>query len=199
MPHTRPAVDRTLLLIDNYDSFTFNLVQAFRVLGVQVVVVMNDACRVDALARYQPDYLVISPGPGDPSGAGVSMAAIRHFAGRIPILGVCLGHQCIAEVHGGRVIRSEAPTHGKASAVLHQRQGIFEDLPSPVDCGRYHSLLVDRATLPDCLEVTAWTESGEIMALSHRALPIEGVQFHPESVLTPHGNTLLRNFLEVYR
>lgn len=188
-----------LLLIDNYDSFTWNLVQYFAELGAEVVVRRNDALTLADIDALQPAQLVISPGPCSPNEAGISLAAIAHCAGRMPILGVCLGHQAIAQVFGARVVRAEAVMHGKTSPIHHAGSGIFHALPSPFAATRYHSLIVDRASLPAELEETAWTErAGQrdyVMGLRHRQLPIEGVQFHPESILTEHGHQLLRNFL----
>jgi anthranilate synthase/aminodeoxychorismate synthase-like glutamine amidotransferase len=184
-----------LLLIDNYDSFTYNLVQAFLVLGAEVVVHRNDALSVAEAERIAPTHLCISPGPGTPRQAGVSMAMIAHFAGRIPVLGVCLGHQSITEVFGGQVVRAPRLMHGKTSVITHDGRGVFAGVPSPCEVGRYHSLIAEAATLPGVLEVTARTEQDEIMALRHRELMVEGVQFHPESVLTPDGPAMLGNFL----
>ena len=185
-----------LLLIDNYDSFTYNLVQAFLVLGADVIVHRNDALSVADAERLAPSHLCISPGPGTPRQAGVSMAMITHFAGRIPVLGVCLGHQSITEVFGGEVVRAPRLMHGKTSLISHDGRGVFAGIPSPCEVGRYHSLIARPETLPAVLEVTARTEQAEIMALRHRELVVEGVQFHPESVLTPAGPAMLRNFLE---
>ena len=185
-----------LLLIDNYDSFTYNLVQAFLVLGADVTVHRNDALSVADAERLAPSHLCISPGPGTPRQAGVSMAMITHFAGRIPVLGVCLGHQSITEVFGGEVVRAPRLMHGKTSLITHDGRGVFAGIPSPCEVGRYHSLIARPETLPAVLEVTARTEQAEIMALRHRELVVEGVQFHPESVLTPAGPAMLRNFLE---
>lgn len=189
-----------LLLIDNYDSFTWNLVQYFGELGAEVRVVRNDALTLADIERLQPTQLVISPGPCSPNEAGISLAAIQHFAGRLPILGVCLGHQAIAQVFGAHVVRAPQVMHGKTSPIHHANVGVFRGLPSPFAATRYHSLLVDRASLPAELEETAWTERNGtrdyLMGLRHRTLPIEGVQFHPESILTEHGHWLLRNFLE---
>jgi anthranilate synthase component 2/para-aminobenzoate synthetase component 2 len=184
-----------LLLIDNYDSFTYNLVQACLVLGAEVIVHRNDAIGVEEAERIAPTHLCISPGPGTPRQAGVSMAMIGHFAGRIPVLGVCLGHQSIAEVFGGHVVRAPRLMHGKTSTITHDGRGVFAGVASPCEVGRYHSLIADPATLPPVLEVTARTERGEIMGLRHRELQVEGVQFHPESVLTPDGPAMLQNFL----
>ena len=184
-----------LLLIDNYDSFTYNLVQAFLLLGAEVEVFRNDAITtVDALAR-RPSHVVISPGPGTPRDAGVSMDMVRAFAGRVPILGVCLGHQSLVEVFGGQVVRAGRLMHGKTSPVVHDGRGVFAGLPQPLQAGRYHSLIAEPASMPDELEVSARTAEGEIMGVRHRRLAIEGVQFHPESVLTPDGPALMHNFL----
>ena len=185
-----------LLMIDNYDSFTYNLVQYFGELGANVRVYRNDAIGVDQIEALAPDQLVISPGPCTPAEAGVSVDAIRRFAGRIPVLGVCLGHQAIGAAFGGRIVHAKRLMHGKVSPFHHLGEGVFRGLPEPVTCTRYHSLAVERDSLPECLEVTAWTEDGEIMGLRHRELAVEGVQFHPESILTEHGHALLRNFLE---
>ncbi len=189
-----------LLMIDNYDSFTYNLVQYFGELGEQVHVIRNDQLDVDAIAALQPARIVISPGPCTPNEAGVSLQVIERLGARIPILGVCLGHQGIGQAFGGRVIRASRIMHGKTSPVHHRGKGVFAGLPSPFEATRYHSLVVEQGSLPDCLEVTAWTENAdgsmeEIMGLRHRELPIEGVQFHPESILTQHGHALLANFL----
>jgi anthranilate synthase/aminodeoxychorismate synthase-like glutamine amidotransferase len=184
-----------LLLIDNYDSFTYNLVQAFLVLGAEVSVYRNDALTpVEALA-LAPTHLCISPGPGTPYDAGVSMDMIRAFAGRVPVLGVCLGHQSIVEVFGGKVVRAARLMHGKTSQVHHDGRTVFSDLPQPCEVGRYHSLIAAPASLPEVLQVSARTAEGEVMAVRHRALTVEGVQFHPESILTPEGPKLLGNFL----
>jgi anthranilate synthase component 2 len=190
-----------LLMIDNYDSFTYNVVQYLGELGAEVVVVRNDEIAVGEIEAMAPERIVISPGPCTPNEAGISMEVIRRYAGRLPILGICLGHQSIGQVFGGEVVRARRVMHGKTSAIHHRGEGVFRGLSEPFEATRYHSLVVDRAGLPDCLEVTAWTrsESGEvdeIMGLRHRALAVEGVQFHPESILTDHGHDLLRNFLE---
>jgi len=185
-----------LLLIDNYDSFTYNLVQAFLVLGAQVSVYRNDTLTPQAAQALAPSHLCISPGPGTPYDAGVSMDMIRAFAGRIPVLGVCLGHQSIVEVFGGKVVRAERLMHGKTSLVQHDERTLFAGLPQPCEVGRYHSLIASPASLPAQLEVSARTAEGEIMAVRHRTLSVEGVQFHPESILTPQGPTLLSNFLK---
>jgi anthranilate synthase/aminodeoxychorismate synthase-like glutamine amidotransferase len=185
-----------LLLIDNDDSFTYNLVQAFLVLGADVHVYRNDAMTVDEALAFAPSHLCISPGPGTPYDAGVSMDMIRAFAGRLPVLGVCLGHQSIVEVFGGKVVRAGRLMHGKTSVIQHDGHTLFAGLPQPCEVGRYHSLIAAPETLPPELEVSARTAQGEIMAVRHRALMVEGVQFHPESILTPDGPALLRNFLE---
>ena len=185
-----------LLMIDNYDSFTYNLVQYFGELGQDVKVFRNDAISLAEIAAFDPDYLVISPGPCAPAQAGVSLAAIREFAGKIPLLGVCLGHQAIGEAFGGRIVHAKQLMHGKVSPVHHGDFGVFRGLPNPVTCTRYHSLAIERASLPSGLQVTAWTDDGEIMGVRHRALAVEGVQFHPESILTEHGHDMLKNFLE---
>ena len=188
-------------MIDNYDSFTFNLVQYLQELGAEVRVERNDALAVDAIERLAPQAIVISPGPCTPNEAGVSMAVIERMGRTTPILGVCLGHQSIGQVYGGDVIRAGRIMHGKTSRIRHQGKGVFTGLPDGYEATRYHSLVVDKRSLPDCLEVTAWTENDdgsmeEIMGLRHREFPVEGVQFHPESILTEHGHALLRNFLE---
>jgi anthranilate synthase component 2 len=186
-----------ILVIDNYDSFTYNLVQYLRELGEEVVVYRNDKITLAEIEALKPLRLVISPGPCTPNEAGVSVDAIRHFAGKLPILGVCLGHQSIGQAFGGRIVRAERLMHGKTSPVFHDNRELFDGLPNPFDATRYHSLLVDRSSFPDCLEITAWTEEGEIMGLRHRELPVWGVQFHPESILTVTGLDMLRNFLEM--
>ena len=186
-----------LLMIDNYDSFTYNIVQYFGQLGEDVQVHRNDKIGLAEIEALQPDRLVISPGPCSPEEAGISVAAIRHFAARIPILGVCLGHQAIGAAFGGNVIRSVSLMHGKTSPIHHDDRELFAGLPNPFMATRYHSLIVDRPTLPECLEVTAWVENGEIMGMRHRELPLWGVQFHPESILTEGGMDLLRNFLAI--
>jgi len=184
-----------LLLVDNYDSFTFNLVQYLGELGAAVEVHRNDQIDVDGIRARHPDGVVLSPGPCTPDQAGVTLPAIRALAGEVPILGVCLGHQAIGQAFGGRVVRNARIVHGKASPVRHRGRGLFAGLPSPFAAGRYHSLVVDRGTLPRELSITAWTEEGEIMGLRHRRLPVEGVQFHPESILTDGGKRLLANWL----
>jgi anthranilate synthase/aminodeoxychorismate synthase-like glutamine amidotransferase len=184
-----------LVLVDNYDSFTFNLVQYLGELGADVRVFRNDAIDVAGIRRLRPAALVVSPGPCTPDEAGVSLAAIRELAGSLPILGVCLGHQAIGQAFGGTVVRNQRIVHGKASPVHHRGDGIYSGLPSPFDAGRYHSLVVERSTLPRMLRITSWTREGEVMGLRHRTLDVEGVQFHPESVLTGHGKALLGNWL----
>ncbi len=187
-----------LLMIDNYDSFTYNLVQYFGELGQDVQVYRNDEITLEQIEALKPQYLVISPGPCSPREAGISVAAIQHFAGKLPIMGVCLGHQSIGEAFGGKIIHAKTLMHGKVSPVEHSDQGMFKGLPSPFNVTRYHSLAIERESLPDCLEVTAWTEDGEIMGVRHKTLPIEGVQFHPESILTEHGHAMLDNFLKEF-
>lgn len=184
-----------VLVIDNYDSFTYNLVQYLGELGEEVMVVRNDAMTVDEIAALKPARIVISPGPCTPKEAGVSIEAIKRLAGAVPILGVCLGHQSIGEAFGGEVVRAERLMHGKTSQIKHDGKTVFRGLPNPFEATRYHSLIVKRETLPACLEVSAETAEGEIMGLRHRTLPVEGVQFHPESILTRPGKDLLRNFL----
>lgn len=189
-----------LLMIDNYDSFTYNLVQYFGELGVEVHTVRNDAIEPADVESIGPSHIVISPGPCTPNEAGVSMAVIERYAGRIPILGVCLGHQCIGQVFGGKVIHAREIMHGKTSPIHHRGQGVFSGLPQPMQATRYHSLVLEHASLPRELEITAWTERpdgsfDEIMGVRHKSLPVEGVQFHPESILTPQGHALLENFL----
>jgi anthranilate synthase/aminodeoxychorismate synthase-like glutamine amidotransferase len=186
-----------LLLVDNYDSFTYNLVQAFRILGAEVLVHRNDRISVDEARQLAPTHLCISPGPGQPRDAGVSMSMIEAFAGQVPVLGVCLGHQAMVEVFGGKVVRAGRLMHGKTSPVTHDAHGVFAGLPQPCEVGRYHSLIAKPETLPDTLEVSARTPEGEIMAVRHRRFTVEGVQFHPESVLTPEGPRLLENFLRL--
>jgi len=188
-----------LLMIDNYDSFTYNLVQYFGELGETVEVFRNDKITVSEIAARHPDRLVISPGPCSPDEAGVSVAAIRELAGKLPILGVCLGHQALGQAFGGRIVRADRLMHGKTSPVHHDGRELFRGLANPFEAIRYHSLLIERATLPACLEITAWTAEGEIMGVRHRELPLWGVQFHPESILTVEGKPLLRNFLEMTR
>ena len=189
-----------LLMIDNYDSFTYNIVQYFGELGAEVAVFRNDEITVAdieaRLAAGQLDRLVVSPGPCSPAEAGISVAAIQHFAGKLPILGVCLGHQSIGAAFGGTIVRAQELMHGKTSVITTTQKGVFAGLPEKFTVNRYHSLAIERATCPDVLEVTAWTEDGEIMGVRHKTLPIEGVQFHPESILTEHGHAMLKNFLE---
>lgn len=190
-----------LLMIDNYDSFTYNVVQYLAELGADVQVYRNDEIDVEGVKALQPERIVISPGPCTPNEAGASMAIIEHFAGRLPLLGICLGHQSLGQVFGGQVVRAREVMHGKVSPMHHRGEGVFAGLPSPFVATRYHSLVVDRATLPDCFEITAWTEDSdgaidEIMGLRHRETGAEGVQFHPESVLSEHGHALLKNFLD---
>jgi len=184
-----------VLLIDNYDSFVYNLVQYLGELGAEPLVFRNDAVSVEEIAQRAPSHIIISPGPCTPLEAGVSNETIRQLGGRVPILGVCLGHQAIGHVCGGRVIRAKRPMHGKTSLIHHDGRRVFAGLPSPLTATRYHSLIIERETLPDCLEITAETEGGEIMGVRHRDLPVEGVQFHPEAILTEHGHQMLRNFL----
>jgi anthranilate synthase component II len=185
-----------LLMIDNYDSFTYNLVQYLGELGQEVKVVRNDEMSVDQIEALGAERIVLSPGPCTPNEAGVSLEVIKRFAGRTPILGVCLGHQAIGQAFGGRVVHARQLMHGKVSLIHHEGKGVFGGLPTPYEATRYHSLAIERATCPKDLEVTAWTDDGEIMGLRHRSLPVEGVQFHPESILTQHGHALLRNFLQ---
>jgi anthranilate synthase component 2 len=185
-----------LLMIDNYDSFTYNLVQYFGELGEDVQVFRNDAITLKEIAAMAPDRLVISPGPCSPKEAGISVDVIKEFAGRIPLLGVCLGHQSIGYAFGGEIIHAQKPMHGKLSPVHHTNMGVFAGLPNPFTATRYHSLAIRRDTLPDCLEVTAWTDDGEIMGVRHKTLAVQGVQFHPESIMTEHGHALLNNFLK---
>ena len=185
-----------LLMIDNYDSFTYNLVQYFGELGAEVEVFRNDEITVADIAARQPDRLVVSPGPCSPAEAGISVEAIRHFAGKLPVLGVCLGHQAIGAALGGRVIRARQLMHGKTSEITTTREGVFARLPDRFTVNRYHSLAIERESCPAALKVTAWTDDGEIMGVRHRELPVQGVQFHPESILTEHGHALLKNFLE---
>jgi anthranilate synthase component 2 len=189
-----------LLMIDNYDSFTYNLVQYLGELGQDVRVVRNDALTLGEIEALKPSRIVISPGPGTPDDAGVSLALLRELGGKVPIFGVCLGHQALGQASGGKVVRAREIMHGKTSLIHHKNVGVFAGLPNPFEATRYHSLVVEKSTLPDCLEVTAWTQNAqgeidEIMGLRHRDLAIEGVQFHPESILTQHGHDLLRNFL----
>ena len=185
-----------LLMIDNYDSFTYNLVQYFGELGEDVQVHRNDEITLDEIAALAPQRIVISPGPCTPNEAGVSVPLINEFAGKIPILGVCLGHQSIGQAFGGRIVRAGRVMHGKNSAISHSNDGVFNGLPTPLSATRYHSLVIERDSLPDCLEVTAESEDGEIMGVKHKTLPVEGVQFHPEALLTEHGHRMLKNFLD---
>jgi anthranilate synthase/aminodeoxychorismate synthase-like glutamine amidotransferase len=184
-----------LFVIDNYDSFTFNLVQYLGELGAEMIVRRNDKVTVAEIEAARPAHILISPGPGTPTEAGITLAAVEYFAGRVPILGVCLGHQAIGQAFGGRVVRAPAPVHGKPAEIAHDGRTIFRDLASPFQAGRYHSLVIARDSVPDCLEVSAQTDDGLVMGLRHRTLPVEGVQFHPESILTPAGKRLLANFL----
>ena len=185
-----------LLMIDNYDSFTYNLDQYFGELGEEVRVFRNDAIALGEVARLNPARIVISPGPGTPTQAGISLALIREFAGKIPLLGVCLGHQAVGEAFGGTVVHAKRLMHGKVSPVRHDNAGVFRGLPNPLSCTRYHSLAVERASLPECLEISAWADDGEIMGLRHKTFDVESVQFHPESILSERGHALLKNFLE---
>lgn len=190
-----------LFMLDNYDSFTYNLVQYLGELGAQVKVSRNDQMSVAEVAELKPDRIVISPGPCTPNEAGISVPLIQHFAGKVPVLGVCLGHQSIGQAFGGRIVRAGRVMHGKLSPVHHRQQGVFNGLPDCFDATRYHSLVIDKESLPDCFEMTAWTENSdgsveEIMGVRHKALDVEGVQFHPESILSEHGHQLLKNFLE---
>ncbi|MEB7455860.1 aminodeoxychorismate/anthranilate synthase component II [Lysinibacillus sphaericus] len=187
-----------ILMIDNYDSFIYNIVQYLGEVGHEIIVKRNDVLTIEDIEQLAPDMIVISPGPCSPNEAGESLNIIRYFAGNIPILGVCLGHQAIAQVFGGQVIRAERLMHGKTSPVLHAEVGLHKAMPNPFQATRYHSLIVEKETLPTCLEVTAWTEEGEIMGLRHKDYPIEGVQYHPESIMTEQGKKLLRQFIEMY-
>ncbi|GBL45842.1 anthranilate synthase, amidotransferase component [Sulfuriferula multivorans] len=187
-----------LLMIDNYDSFTYNLVQYFGELGEDVRVFRNDEIDLAAIAALQPDHIVISPGPCTPNEAGVSVPLIKAFAGKTPLLGVCLGHQSIGQAFGGKIVHAKQLMHGKTSMIHHKDVGVFHGLPNPFRATRYHSLVIERDSLPDCLEITAWTEDGEIMGVRHKTLPIEGVQFHPESILTEYGHEMLANFLSEF-
>ncbi|MHB1586258.1 MAG: anthranilate synthase component II [Acidiferrobacteraceae bacterium] len=186
-----------LLMIDNYDSFTYNLVQYLGELGADVRVFRNDQLTVDDIHDLGPDAIVISPGPCTPNEAGVSVDTIQQLGAEVPVLGVCLGHQSIGQAYGGRVVRAQTLMHGKTSPIHHDGRGVFSGIPDPFIATRYHSLVIERASLPDCLEVSAWTEDGEIMGVRHREYPVEGVQFHPESILTEHGHQMLANFLRV--
>lgn len=188
-----------ILMIDNYDSFTFNLVQYLGELGEELVVRRNDEITLEEIEKLSPDFLMISPGPCSPNEAGISLAAIERFAGKIPIFGVCLGHQSIAQVFGGDVVRAERLMHGKTSEMHHDGKTVFQDMQNPFTATRYHSLIVKKETLPDCFEISAWTDEDEIMAIRHKTLPIEGVQFHPESIMTSFGKDLLGNFIKRYQ
>ncbi|RYF00811.1 MAG: aminodeoxychorismate/anthranilate synthase component II [Comamonadaceae bacterium] len=188
-----------LLMVDNYDSFTYNIVQYFGELGAEVEVFRNDEITLEGIAARKPDRLVISPGPCSPAEAGISVAAIQHFAGKLPILGVCLGHQSIGAAFGGTIVRAQELMHGKTSVITTTQRGVFAGLPERFTVNRYHSLSIERASCPDVLEVTAWTDDGEIMGVRHKELAIEGVQFHPESILTEHGHAMLKNFLTEQR
>ena len=185
-----------LLMVDNYDSFTYNIVQYFGELGADIEVFRNDEIDLEGIAAKKPDRLVISPGPCSPAEAGISVAAIQHFAGKLPILGVCLGHQSIGAAFGGKIVRAQELMHGKTSVIQTTQQGVFKNLPPTFTVNRYHSLAIERASCPADLEITAWTDDGEIMGVRHKILAIEGVQFHPESILTEHGHAMLKNFLE---
>ena len=187
-----------LLMVDNYDSFTYNIVQYFGELGADIEVFRNDEISLEGIAQRKPDRLVISPGPCSPAEAGISVAAIQHFAGKLPILGVCLGHQSIGAAFGGKIVRAQELMHGKTSVIHTTQQGVFRNLPEKFTVNRYHSLAIERASCPADLEVTAWTDDGEIMGVRHKSLAIEGVQFHPESILTEHGPAMLKNFLEAH-
>jgi anthranilate synthase component 2 len=184
-------------MIDNYDSFTYNLVQYFGELGADVRVFRNDQIAVTEIEKLKPDHIVISPGPCTPNEAGVSVETIQKLAGKIPILGVCLGHQSIGQAFGGKIIRARQLMHGKTSMIHHTNKGVFAGLPSPFEATRYHSLVIERESIPDCLEIIAWTDDGEIMGVRHKTLAVEGVQFHPESILTQHGHAMLANFLKM--
>ncbi len=188
-----------LFMLDNYDSFTYNLVQYFGELGEDVRVFRNDEITVEEVGKLKPDHIVISPGPCTPNEAGISVPLIHEFAGRIPILGVCLGHQSIGQAFGGRIVHARQLMHGKTSSIFHQDTGVFRGLPNPFTATRYHSLVIERESCPGCLDITAWTEDGEIMGVRHKTLAVEGVQFHPESILTEYGHDMLRNFLEQNR
>ncbi|NWG39480.1 MAG: aminodeoxychorismate/anthranilate synthase component II [Hydrogenophilaceae bacterium] len=185
-----------LLMIDNYDSFTYNLVQYFGELGEEVTVIRNDEIDLEGVAALKPDHIVISPGPCTPNEAGISVPLIKAFAGKVPLLGVCLGHQSIGQAFGGKIVHAKALMHGKTSMIHHKDIGVFRGLPNPFRATRYHSLVIERETLPDCLDITAWTDDGEIMGVRHKTLVVEGVQFHPESILTEHGHAMLANFLK---
>jgi anthranilate synthase/aminodeoxychorismate synthase-like glutamine amidotransferase len=186
-----------ILVIDNYDSFTYNIVQEMGEMNIEIEVVRNDRVTLDDIRAMQPDHIVISPGPGTPDDGGISLDVLRHLGGSTPILGVCLGHQCIGQVYGGVVSRAPRLMHGKTSMITHTGDSLFDGLPNPFEATRYHSLIVEKETLPDCLEITAYTDEGEIMGLRHKQFPVFGVQFHPESILTTYGPRLLQNFLNV--
>ncbi len=186
-----------ILMIDNYDSFTFNLVQYLWELGEEVKVFRNNQITLQEIQELSPDHIIISPGPGTPDEAGISLKLIKHFAGRIPVLGVCLGHQAIGQAFGGKVIRASRLMHGKTSIIIHKGKTIFEEIKCPLTATRYHSLILDVKSLPSCLEITAWTDQGEIMGIRHKNYTVEGVQFHPEAILTEHGHALLNNFLNL--
>ena len=186
-----------LLMLDNYDSFTYNLVQYFNELGIEVAVHRNDQITIEAIEALNPTRICVSPGPSTPANAGISSPLIRHFAGKLPILGVCLGHQAIGEAFGGKIVHAKQIMHGKVSSITHQNTDVFANLPSPFNVTRYHSLAIERESLPDCLEITAQTDDGEIMGVRHKDHAISGVQFHPESVLSEHGHALLKNFLTI--
>lgn len=185
-----------LLMIDNYDSFTYNLVQYFGELGAEVQVYRNDKINLEQIEQLDPKHIVISPGPCTPNQAGISIAVIKHFAGKIPLLGVCLGHQSIGQAFGGKIVQAKQIMHGKTSAIYHNNTSVFKDLPNPFEATRYHSLVIEPNSLPECLEITAWTKTQEIMGIQHKTLAIMGVQFHPESILTKQGHDLLANFLK---
>lgn len=188
-----------ILMIDNFDSFTYNLVQYLGEMGQELRVARNDEISVDDIVALAPQKIIVSPGPCSPDKAGVSVDVIKHFAGKLPLLGVCLGHQCIGQAFGGKIVRADHLMHGKTSPIFHDNKGVFAGLPSPFDATRYHSLLIEKSTFPECLEITAWTEEGEIMGVRHKEFALEGVQFHPESILTgEHGKVLLRNFVEKF-
>jgi anthranilate synthase component 2 len=188
-----------LLMLDNYDSFTYNLVQYFAELGQEVKVFRNDKISVTEIDEMKPDYIVVSPGPCTPNEAGISLEIVNYFQGKIPLLGVCLGHQSIAQAFGGKIIHAKKIMHGKTSKIEHDNQGVFANLSNPFTATRYHSLVIERESCPECFDITAWsTDDNEIMGIKHKTLPIEGVQFHPESILTEHGHDLLKNFLETY-
>ena len=188
-----------LLMIDNYDSFTFNIVQYFMELGTEVVVFRNDAITVEEIERLSPKYLVVSPGPCYPEKAGISVEAVKHFAGSIPILGICLGHQSVGYAYGAKVVKAQRLMHGKTSDVFHDSKTLFAGIENPFVANRYHSLILERESLPDCFEISAWTDRDEIMGIRHKELPLEGLQFHPESILTTSGMALLKNFLVTYK